>query len=69
MVEYAALTGVSSYPEAFKFIAAASFSALEAAMKKDQVVCVMADDPNSLGPALVCQFLLQKTKGSIKSMR
>jgi len=46
-----------------------SFKALEDAMKKDKVVCLMVDDPNSLGAAMVCHFMLQKTKSNTKGMR
>ena len=37
-------------------------------MKKDQIVCLMLDDPDNLGAALVCHFLLTATKGQ-KSMK
>ena len=29
----------------------------------------MVDDPNSLGSAMICHFILQKTKGNKKSMK
>lgn len=29
----------------------------------------MVDDPNSLGSAMICHFILQKTKGNMKSMK
>ena len=69
MTEYAALMGVSKYEEAFQYISATTFKALEQARKKDQIVCLMFDDPNNLGAALICHFLLQTTKSSIKSMK
>ena len=69
MTEYTALVGVSKYEEAFDYISKITFQIFDEAMKKDQVVCLMIDEPNSLGAALVCHFVLQKTKANIKNMR
>ena len=69
MTEYTALMGVSKYEEAFTFISACTLKALQTAQKQDQIVCLMFDDPNNLGAALICHFLLQTTKAQIKSMK
>ena len=69
MKEYTALMGVSEYEDALNFITEACTSTLLALMKKDTIVCLMVDDPDNLGAALVCHFLLTATKSSIKTMK
>ena len=69
MTEYTALMGVSKYDEAFNYIAQVCTKALQTLMKKDTIVCLMVDDPDNLGAALVCHFLLTATKSSIKTMK
>ena len=67
MDQYSDLMIEEKYDEAFKQIAKVSFSALEDARKKDSVVCLMLSDPNSLGAALVCHFLMSSTRSSAAS--
>ena len=69
MTEYTSLMGVSKYQEALEYLAMLCTKALETALKKEQVVCLMVDDPDNLGAALVAHFLLTATKASIKTMK
>ena len=59
----------SKTDEAFKLITSISQKALDAQLKKDSIVCLMVEDPDNLGAALVCQFLITATKGSAKTMK
>ena len=59
----------SNYSGAFKSLAEVCTKALVDLRKKDKKVCLMFDDPDSLGAALVCHFLLTATKGQEKSMK
>ena len=58
MQEYSALAGVGKHREAFQYITGVSYVAIDEAFKKDLVVCVMSDDPNNLGAAIVSHFIL-----------
>lgn len=61
MSEYAAMLGQAKHQQAFSCIATEMNKALQESMKRDEVVCLMTDDPDNLGTALVCSFLLSET--------
>ena len=61
MREYSTLMAVSKYEEALEYLSGTTNKLLEAAFKSNKSVCLMLDDPDSLGVALVSHFLLVMT--------
>ena len=61
MREYSTLMAVSKYEEALEYLSGVTNKLLEASFKSNQSVCLMLDDPDSLGVALVSHFLLVMT--------
>ena len=69
MEEYGNLMADGKHAEAFDKIARECNRILEQVMKKDQTVCIMAEDPDNLGASLICHFLISLTKGKTKVMK
>ena len=58
--------GANHYEEAFRYVSEACSKALDKAMGSDEIVCMMCEDADNLGAALVSHFLLTKTKKTTK---
>ena len=69
MLKYATTMNENNYTDALKCLSEMCSKTLADQMKKDTVVCLMVDDPDNLGAALVCHFLLSVTSSSGKSMK
>ena len=69
MTEFTRLNSEGKNGEAFKLISSLSTKAIQNLYKKDSIVCLMVDDPDNLGAALACHFLLTQTKGQAKTMK
>ena len=69
MEQYAGLMSAGKQKEGLRYMAHVCNKMLEASYKKDQVVCLMLDDPDNLGAALVCHFLLTLTGAQSKTMK
>ena len=69
MNDYSSLMQDGKHSDAFMLVALEVTKAIEESMKSDQVICLMCDDPDSLGAALVCCFLIKQTRSSEKQKK